>query len=230
MTGIMARKRSTREVAFATLGALVLMSTFVFKEVLLEPLKEAMSRTSVAIAEFDDASNIVSIADQIQDLSAAQLANAAETVPGMRLQRRILALWGSIGVGVLRYELSRRLEEGLSKRVIYKGSFDQLSDRNRVIKEELDDCHSLIKETQDSIDNETQVRGLEEKVERCRQQVQTDFGVTLGQTIELRAQVDHYEWRVTLYTYVTWMLFGAGLSLALAGKIFHISGVESVGD
>ena len=60
--------------------------------------------------------------------------------------------------------------------------------------------------------------------------VQSDFGFTLGQTVELRAQVDAQEWKVTLYTYVTWILFGVGLSLALIGKIFRIPGTESVGE
>jgi hypothetical protein len=223
------KKRSASAILFAVLGALVLMSTFVFKEVLLEPLKEDMNKTSAAISAFEDGSNLLRIADAIPAMRTPQWLDTPENFAGEHFFQRVIAIWGTTGLGVLRYELSRRLEDRLSKRVIYEISIKDLSDRNDHMRTEMEHCHNSISEKQDSITDEKQMRDLEEEVEKCLSAIQTDFGVTLGQTIELKGQVDAQVWRLTLYSYVTWILFGLGLSLALIGKIFHIPGMDSVG-
>ena len=228
MNGKVTKKRSAAELFFAALGALVLMSTFVFKEVLLEPLKDAMNKSSAAISAFEEGSNLVRIADEVHAMRAPQDMSAPEGFYGEHYLQRQIILWAATGLGSLRSELGKRLEDGLSKQVIYASSLKDLSDRNEHIQSTLENCHSSLSEKGDFISDERQMKDLEDEVKKCVGDIQVQFGKTLGQTVEFKGQVEAHEWTVAFYTYVTWTLFGVGLTLAVIGKIFHIPGMDSV--
>jgi hypothetical protein len=212
------QKRDKREILYSILGALVLLGGFVFKEVLLDPLKEGLADARSLIAQYELTSDIT----QIGGLSDFSPPEVPDDQSGVILDR----ILDEDERQQAAYKISKHLEEELPKDIVDSKLLKQLSEASDKVAKSVGfekgrSMYLMLSMAADLKD---------ERIARKRQEATADeLSEVRKQVVMIDESVKGQKWKVNLYTYCTWILFGVGLTLAVIGRIFHIPGLESAG-
>jgi hypothetical protein len=209
-------KRDKREILFSILGASILFGTFVFKEVLLDPLKEGMSEARTLIAQYELTSDVL------------QMGGSADFSPPEKPDDESDATLNRISdeddKQEAAYKVSKNLEQELPKEIVGAKLMTQLSQANDKVFKSV----QFEKTRAVYLWLSLQADPKDEKIARKRQQATaSQLSDVRDQVVLIKESIQAHKWKVTLYTYCTWTLFAIGLTLAVIGKIFHIPGLES---
>jgi hypothetical protein len=241
-------KRHSKEVVFAVLGALLLLGTFVIKDVLLDTLKESVGIAQTTISNFQQYRRYQGLVDQVRD---AEIERYTETVNEEFVLRKCATADALNSVYQSDKTESENLSATLSKTKLFRP--ERLDALQKWMKD-LDDDLASSNSTVDYLDKVTeqlinlpswddmlhpanQANHRQEVIENASETINRAFIVQKkirndldksGVILHLFEQdLEAKEWWVNFYTNCTWTLFGLGLSLAVIGKIFRIPGTDS---
>ena len=237
-----ARNRDPREIIFAVLGALVLMGTFVFKEMLLDTLKESMQKVHVALGDYQQYRRYEQLLEQLKDdnpLSDDRPRTLDRDFVNTRWKE--LYNWMELYKGNLT-EADKLCKGLLASHLITPARLKSCTDWQQSISGYLNHISAEIEGVSALIQGAIGVTDIELKNGQVLEQADTALGGTRFKEAQLEIviqdgdslvsqvgeDVDKKEVVVTIYTYCTWILFGLGLTLAVVGKIFRVPGVDSV--
>ena len=240
------KRRDIREIIFAVLGALILLGTFVFKEILLDPLKDSMSRVQTSIGDFRQYRRYMLLVETIRNdnpFTSEARPHRVDTSYVMDRWRELNELSQLyqdtqseiVKVGkVLRSSRlvdAKKLETFTLWQTTTSNSLDQIEQELKDLLEKTPqiladtkleskrkDLTDLLSGADDALETITNHAGVLEAGIR-------NFELFFDQASDDIAAKEH---RIKLYTYCTWAFFALGLALAVMGKIFHVSGVDAV--
>jgi hypothetical protein len=235
-------KRDPKEIVFAVLGALVLMGTFVFKEMLLDTLKVSMQKASVALADYQQYRRYEQLLEHLK------ADNPLNDQPPSTLDRNFVTTrWKELFDWMELYKANQteagKLCKGLlTSNVLNPTDLKSCTDWQQQISGYLDHISEEIEGESEQIKAASGKTDMENKYSQYLEHANTalvgtefkegqlEIVIRNGDSLvsQLSEDVNKKDSLVTFYTYCTWILFGLGLTLAVVGKIFRIPGVDSV--
>jgi hypothetical protein len=234
-------KRDPREIVFAVVGALVLMGTFVFKEMLLDTLKGSMQKAYVALGEYQQYRRYEQLLEHLK--ADNPLTDESPHTLGRAF---VYTRWNELNNWMEIYKGNQTEVDKLCKSLLashlmspsgLKSCADwqqnisgylnhissELNDQSEKLKGTIGQTDAQLKSSQFLDDADTALGGTRSK------EGELEVVIRDGDSLvsQLGEEVNKKELLVTVYTYCTWILFGLGLALAVVGKIFRIPGVGS---